>query len=208
MSIKEICPKISCTGCKACEMVCPRRCISMVEDSLSALYPKIDGTQCIDCGLCERTCPNNRSMVFHTPIDCYAAWSKDTNTRHSSASGGFAAELYNLVLQNNTFTAGVCWDAERGAYYMPVENREDINRVRNSKYVYSDTHGIYDEVKHRLEKGYPVLFIGLPCQVAGLYGYLKKDYKLLTTVDIICHGVAPSAYLSQHIKKIEQKKDI
>lgn len=206
MSMKEICLKNSCTGCKACEVVCPRKCISMEEDSLAALYPKIDGTQCVECGLCERTCPNNHSLVFHTPMECYAAWSKDADTRHSSASGGIAAELYNLSLQSNTFTAGVCWDAERGAFFMPIEKRDDIKRVRNSKYVYSDTNGIYEEIKHRLEKGNPVLFIGLPCQVAGLYGYLKKDYELLSTVDIICHGVAPSAYLDQHIKRIERKK--
>ena len=57
-----------------------------------------------------------------------------------------------------------------------------------------------------MQAGIPVLFIGVPCQVAGLYGFLKKEYDNLTTVDIICHGMPPATYLEQHIKSIEDKK--
>jgi coenzyme F420-reducing hydrogenase beta subunit len=40
-----------------------------------------------------------------------------------------------------------------------------------------------------LEEGKKVLFSGTPCQIAGLYSYLKKDYPDLFTQDFICHGV-------------------
>lgn len=204
--MEEICPKEKCTGCGACINVCPKKCITLAPDAMDALYPCIDQDLCINCSLCEKTCPNNREGIFHTPHTCYAAWSKEEQTRYNSASGGVAAELYKYALRNGIFTVGVCWDRDNGAYYIPVQNEADIKKVSNSKYVYSDSAGIYIVIKNKLEKGIPVLFIGLPCQVSGLYGYLKKDYQDLITVDIICHGVAPTEYLKQHIEQIEQRK--
>ena len=57
-----------------------------------------------------------------------------------------------------------------------------------SKYVQSDTYDSYKKVKNRLKKGQMVLYSGVPCQVAGLKGFLRKDYDNLLTLDIICHG--------------------
>ena len=48
--------------------------------------------------------------------------------------------------------------------------------------------------------------MGVPCQIAGLYGYLKKDYDELVTVDIICHGMPPAIYLKQHLESVERDK--
>lgn len=56
-----------------------------------------------------------------------------------------------------------------------------------------------------MKKGVEVLFIGLPCQVAGLKATLGKEYKNLLTIDLICHGVTPTVYLQQHIKNIEKQ---
>ena len=53
-----------------------------------------------------------------------------------------------------------------------------------------------------MNAGRKAIFIGLPCQVAGLLTYLGRDYDNLTTVDIICHGVAPTEYLRQHIVEV------
>lgn len=201
-----ICPKDKCTGCGACRDICPRGCISMIEDDLDALYPQIDHNLCVNCGLCRKTCPNNQEITFYHPTKCFAAWSLDSNNRKNSASGGIAAELYRYAINNNIFTVGVSWERKRGAYYIPVQAESDIEKVRNSKYVYSNTDGVFCIIKNKLDKGVSVLFIGLPCQIAGLYGYLRKEYDNLTTVDIICHGVAPTAYLEQHLSSIEAKK--
>lgn len=47
----------------------------------------------------------------------------------------------------------------------------------------------YREVKRFLKEGKKVLFTGLPCQIAGLNLFLKKEYTNLITVDLICEGV-------------------
>lgn len=203
---KVICQYNKCTGCAACMDVCPKQCISMQEDNLDALYPIIDESICINCGLCEKTCPNNIEITYRHPQKVWAAWSNDNEVRRTSASGGIAYELYRHWLKKGGVATGVVYDRETGCHFVLLEKESDIPATQNSKYTFSNTSGIYKKVKQKLLGGIPVLFIGVPCQVAGLYGFLKKDYKDLTTVDIICHGMPPASYLQQHIKEIEKCK--
>lgn len=203
---RVICSHDKCTGCAACRDVCPKQCITMRPDALDALRPVVDESICIDCGLCEKTCPNNRELSYKLPHRVWAAWSNDSDVRRTSASGGIACELYRYWIKNGGVATGVVYDRVEGCHFILLEKESDIKVVQNSKYTFSDTAGIYKIVKQKLQAGIPVLLIGVPCQVAGLYGFLKKDYDNLTTVDIICHGMPPATYLEQHIKSIEDKK--
>lgn len=203
---RVICNHDKCTGCAACKDVCPKQCIIMQPDDLDALHPVVDESICINCGLCEKTCPNNRELSYKLPHKVWAAWSNDSDVRRTSASGGIACELYRYWIKNGGVATGVVFDRDEGCHFILLENESDIKAVQNSKYTFSDTAGIYKVVKQKLQAGISVLFIGVPCQVAGLYGFLKKEYDNLTTVDIICHGMPPSTYLEQHIKSIEDKK--
>lgn len=203
---RVICNHDKCTGCAACKDVCPKQCITMQPDDLDALHPVVDESICINCGLCEKTCPNNRELFYKLPHNVLAAWSNDNEVRRTSASGGIACELYHYWIKNGGVATGVVFDRDEGCHFILLENESDIKAVQNSKYTFSDTAGIYKVVKQKLQAGISVLFIGVPCQVAGLYGFLKKEYDNLTTVDIICHGMPPATYLEQHIKSIEDKK--
>lgn len=203
---RVICNHDKCTGCSACKEICPKQCITMQPDDLDALHPVVDESICINCGLCEKTCPNNRELSYKLPRKVLAAWSNDNEVRRTSASGGIACELYRYWIKNGGVATGVVYDRDEGCHFILLENESDIKAVQNSKYTFSDTAGIYKVVKQKLQTGVPVLFIGVPCQVAGLYGFLKKEYDNLTTVDIICHGMPPATYLEQHIKSIEDKK--
>lgn len=202
----EICNHNECTGCAACRDVCPKQCIIMKPDDMDALHPSIDPNVCIDCKLCQKTCPNNRDVAFYTTQKVWAAWSKDGAVRHTSASGGIACELYKHWLKNGGVAVGVIYEREKGCHFVLIEDESVLADVQNSKYTFSDTNQIYKIIKDKLIADTPVLFIGVPCQVAGLYGFLKKDYANLTTVDIICHGMPPAAYLEQHINSIERRK--
>ena len=201
--MNEICDRKFCTACKACVSTCTRKCISMEKDSLDCPYPVIDQERCIECGLCKKVCPNSNVLDYHVTQKVLAAWSLNTETRKASASGGVAAELYKYAIENKWFSCGVSINREISSF-VEVNSFEDIKSVRNSKYVYSDTSNIYNTIKERLKSGQKALFIGLPCQVAGLYCFLGKKYSNLTTADIVCHGVVPTEYLKQHIDRIER----
>ena len=204
--MNEVCKHNECTGCAACRDVCPKQCITMKPDDMDVLHPFIDQKLCIDCKLCYKTCPNNRDVVFNTTKKVWAAWSSDDVARRTSASGGIAYELYKCWLKKGGVATGVVFDCEKGCHFILIEDEAVLCDVQNSKYTFSDTNQIYKVVKKKLNEGIAVLFIGVPCQVAGLYGFLKKDYANLTTVDIICHGMPPATYLEQHIKSIEDRK--
>lgn len=49
--------KTDCCGCWACENICPKNAITMIEDKEGFLFPEIDQSKCIKCGLCLKTCP-------------------------------------------------------------------------------------------------------------------------------------------------------
>lgn len=75
-----------------------------------------------------------------------------------------------------------------------IQNDDELGKVRNSKYAFSNTQSIFCEIKKELNVGKSVLWIGLPCQTAGLKKYLGEDTTKLITVDLICHGVCSVEY--------------
>lgn len=204
--MKKICEPSACTGCAACQQACPTHCITMQADTLGSMHPVI-GTECIDCDLCRKICPNNSSIRLTHPIACYAAWSLNTEHRKGSASGGVANELYRYFFKNGGRIFGVVYERSKGAYFKELLTVEDLLMSLNSKYVFSSTSNVFSEIKAYLSDGERVLFIGVPCQIAGLYAFLRKHYDNLITVDLICHGFAPNAYLEQHIESKEGYKN-
>ena len=45
-----------CTACTVCANVCPTKAITMEHNEQGFLYPKIDESKCIHCGLCAKKC--------------------------------------------------------------------------------------------------------------------------------------------------------
>jgi len=64
---------------------------------------------------------------------------------------------------------------------------------------------VFFDVKSYLEANRQVLFVGTPCQVAGIKMYLGKDYNNLYLIDLICHGVAAPKIWKSYIKHISKK---
>ena len=65
----------------------------------------------------------------------------------------------------------------------------ELAQFMGSKYAPSGLGNTFKEIKEVLEKGKRVMFVGTPCQNAGLSSFLKKDYPTLLQVDFICHGM-------------------
>lgn len=198
--------KQKCTGCMACLQVCPVKCISVREDDLGDLYPYIDRDTCIECGSCVKVCPEisiKHKGSMKKADQAYAVWSLNRNSRSASTSGGVAAEFYESALNQGYWICGVRYEEEYHVRHFLTKDQKDISAFRQSKYVYSETENIYGQIKELLRKREKVLFISLPCKVAGLYSFLgDKLVENLLTVDIVCHGTPPYAQLKEHIKKV------
>ena len=77
----------NCCGCTACMTVCKQKAISMKTDDKGFLYPEIDRSKCVNCGLCVKTCAFQKGYItpdnFDVPL-VYAVKHKDYNERKTS----------------------------------------------------------------------------------------------------------------------------
>lgn len=208
MNTHTIC-KSDCTACNACVNICPKQCIEFENGKAGYSFAVVHEEKCVDCHLCESVCPNLKPVKKAAPLRCFAAWALDTNIRTNSASGGIATVLYQYYSKQGYWCAGVRMKNKFEASYELLNPQEDKSCFSNSKYVYSDSEYIYLEIAKKMRNNQKVLFIGLPCQVAGLKNYLnvaKCSTDNLLLIDIICHGVTPGRMLQQHIAYLMKKK--
>lgn len=200
-----ICPKIDCTGCQTCRLICPKSAIRMEEDVKGHIYPMVNQRDCINCGLCIKHCPSVNRVPLNHPLKVLAGWIMDQKQRKSSTSGGISYALSKFIVQAEGYFCGVVWDKQACASKHFVTN--DINRLglfQGSRYSHSDVNEVFKEIRTLLIDGNTVLFSGTPCQVAGLKSFLRENYENLYTVDLICHGVPSKRVLRDRIKTIEK----
>lgn len=199
--MNQVCELKNCTGCWACVNTCPKHSISMSVGALGHLFPKIDASTCVDCGLCQKACPVNHPVQKSLPIHTYAAWAKDDEEYKTSTSGGIGSVLARKVIRDGGIVYGCAFLRDFDVRHIRVGNEDDLVLLKGSKYVQSSIKDTYSKVKEDLQSKLKVLFIGTPCQVAGLKNYLRKDYENLYIVDLICHGVPSIEFLRQHVKE-------
>lgn len=183
-----------CCGCRACEQICPKHAVSVRNDKEGFLKAYIDMATCIQCGLCSKICPARDRKKCFPPEKIYAATHKKDSVVRRSASGGMFSAFAEYVLKQNGSVYGCKLDEDFSPIQCRIEELKDLDILRRSKYVQSDTRYTFIQVKNDLIEGRMVLYVGTPCQIAALKSFLGKQYKTLYCVDLICHGV-PSAQL-------------
>ena len=199
--------KSKCSGCHACSSVCPKDCIKMVSDQEGFLYPLVDAENCVGCSLCEKVCPIlvPSSLVDKVePVTC-AVKNKDNNIREKSSSGGVFTAIAEYIIEQGGIVFGAGFDENFNVCHIKVEKKEDLEKLRGSKYVQSKIGYTYQETKEALISGKTVLFTGTPCQIGGLKAFLKKDYEKLYTQDLICHGVPSPSVWRKYLEYLQEK---
>lgn len=200
----EITDKKMCCGCTACVNVCPVQCIVMRRDRDEGFdYPVANPDICIGCGRCESVCPVLSPAFPAEPLAAYAV--RNEENVEGSSSGGVFPALAEAVLADGGIVFGAVMESDMKVGHAEAETMEDVQRMRESKYVQSDLYSVFADVREYLESGRKVLFTGTPCQVAGLNKYLGKDREGLMTVDVACHGVPGPGVWEQYVKALEKR---
>lgn len=212
LNTEKLCPQDVCTGCFACKQVCAKNAIQITEIK-GFLYPKIDAALCVDCGMCTKACPvlNNHldSESENHEEKSYAIWNKNVEDRVNSSSGGVFSALADKTLQEGGLVYGAAWDENMQLRHIGIDEPSQLDSLRRSKYVQSNTDGIYKDVRSQMKSGRKVLFCGTPCQVAGLLSFLgNKDYPNLITAGVVCHGVPSQKSFDNYLHGIEEEKKI
>lgn len=207
MAISQITEYDKCCGCSVCESICPKHCITMVPNNEGFLYPKINKENCIECQLCIKTCPINKSPYnlnedFNQKV--YACKNKDIKALRRSSSGGVFFELAQYVLTKKGIVFGVIYK-DKTTIFTTAETYEELLPMLGSKYVQSNKRFIWPKVKQELKNDRLVLFTGTPCEIGALKNFLKRDYENLICAEVMCMGVPSPIVFSKHLDDLEKK---
>lgn len=201
--------KVDCCGCNACGDICPRGAISFQTDNEGFWYPEVDYAKCIDCGLCEKVCPviNVDSLKKNDLLEpiCYAAEHKNLEVIFDSTSGGLFSAMAEIMYRTNGFVGGAIFNEDFSVKHFISDSKEDLPRLRSSKYLQSNLEGFYTQVQNLLKSGKRVLVCGTPCQMASLRSFLKKDYDNLIIADFICRGVNSPKVWRKYLDSFEER---
>ena len=205
----QITDKLKCCGWNACGDICPKDAITFKTDIEGFWYPEVDMERCIDCGLCEKVCPELhigelKKNDYERPITI-AAINKDMQVRWDSTSGGGFSALADVMYRKGGYVSGAVYNEDFSVSNFISDNPGDLLRLRSSKYLQSNAGGLYKQIRELLRKGEKVLACGTPCQMAALRSYLCKDYDNLIIVDFVCRGVNSPKVYRKYLDSLERK---
>lgn len=140
----------------------------MEYDEYGFKYPIVDYKKCVECGLCSLACP---SIYKNKSINkAYVCFSKDEKSRLTSSSGVIFEILSRYILNKKGVVIRAAFDENNNLNHIIVDNIYELEKVKGSKYLQSNLESIFKNIKILL-KDTKVLFVGTPCQVAGLKSY-------------------------------------
>jgi len=202
----EIVDKQNCCGCYARYNICPPKCIHMQPDVGGFWYPIVGIDECTECGLCEQVCPilKEKSEDNYEPL-AYACINNNESIRLESSSGGLFTLIAEQIIEDGGAVFGANFNENLEVEHSYVELKQELEKLRGSKYVQSKIGKTYEQAKQLLKSGRKVLFTGTPCQIGGLKSFLGKSYNNLLCVDIVCHGVPSPEVWKKYVDYRQEK---
>lgn len=194
----------NCCGCRACEMVCPKKAIKMEYDSKGFLLPRVQAADCIECGICKKRCPIEMPVMGNPAIKVYAARNQKDEVTKKSSSGGIFPVFAEEILNAEGVVFGCAFHEKMEAQHIKITSPAQILLLQGSKYVQSNTAHTYADARECLKEGKKVLYSGTPCQIAGLKAYLGSEYDNLYTIETICHGAPSPGVFQKYLQWLKE----
>lgn len=151
-----------CCGCTACASICAHDAITMKPDALGFLYPEVDRSKCVDCGLCEKVCAFNddydKSLNIDNPL-AYAARHKNEEELRYSRSGAVFVAMSDYILEHGGVVYGAGYADHFRVVHKRATTKEECSEFKGSKYVQSDMNTVFRQVKQDLKAGLVVFIL-------------------------------------------------
>lgn len=142
---------------------------------------------------------------MHRMTTLYACRNTNEEIRQISSSGGIYYLLAERIILQGGVVYAACYDDDLNVTHRCLYTQQDIRGSCGSKYVWSDIKGVFREIRDRLDQREQVLFVGTPCQAAGLLNYLQKEYENLLCVDFVCHGAPGQAEWKRYRESLQKR---
>lgn len=198
-----------CSGCGLCVVVCPVKCVSLVEDSEGFLVPVVSEGKCTRCGICLSRCPWMRtSDCGHVISEGFMVASKTRAGLSRSSSAGVFYHLAKWMMEEKGGTVfGAVLYPDGMVRHAWTESLDGIGSMQGSKYVQSDTLLAIEHLNTCMSEGRYALFSGTPCQIAAARSLVGELPNLLL-VELICHGVPCGKAWIQEVNRLKERHKI
>jgi coenzyme F420 hydrogenase subunit beta len=175
-----------CVGCGACAAVCPEGNIRLVDVEKEGIRPFVDAANCKACGTCVQACPGLYCAAVRLPtgtlhhlVDARKRWGNvvelwegfavDSEIRYKGSSGGLCTALSVCCLEQGVaggvVHVGVDPEAPWKNRTFRSISREEVLSRTGSRYSPASP---CDGLRQIEEAAEPSVFVGKPCDVAGL----------------------------------------
>ena len=135
----------------------------------------------------------------------YFVANKDPKILFNSSSGGAFYSIAFYVLNDlKGVVYGACMNDGVVSHIRIIDSTEIIN-ITKSKYSISNMGHCFSLCEQDLLNDKYVLFVGSPCQINALHGFLECkgiDKTKLICADFACHGNVPGHYLKQYLNEL------
>ncbi len=152
----RFCSDSRCTGCGACEAICPLKAISMARDPEGFSVPEVDESKCVHCGKCHTVCQVFVKKESSEDIHCFAVKNSDQIRRVSSSGGVFRA-LAEKTFSENGIVCAAGMDESYHVYHMFAADMEELQPMCGTYYVQSDLKDSFFKIREYLNAGKKVL---------------------------------------------------
>ena len=141
-------------------------------------------------------------------IAVYAGYLENDAEILTCSSGGIATALSRKMIRSGGYVVGAAYSADYyHVQYKIADSLEQLERFKGSKYVDVEKGTVFQDVKRLLEDEKQVLFFGVPCMVAAMRSFLKKEYTNLITCEMVCEGPTTADVHRQYIQYLETTFD-
>lgn len=201
-----------CCGCGACAAVCPTQAIRIIDNEKGFQEYSIEHIKCINCGQCKTVCPFHHveAISLSDKDYLYAVKSNDKKVLDISSSGGASYTISKLKNDRDYWISGAVYQTEDNRVkHILLPPKSNIIDISGLKYLQSRTADVFKEID-KLDSEDNLIFIGTPCQAAGMDNLLtyRGKRKNVLLMDLICHGV-PTQYLwKNYIQQLNKKYSI
>ncbi len=208
-NIKDVVDWRLCVGCGVCAYICPENKINLVDMVNDGIRPLIADEGCGPYCECLRACPGNEivhSSFAHNPeliaelqpgwgpiLEIWEGYTADPVMRFNGSSAGLATTLALYCLEKEDMYGVLHIEADpeepwRNRTVLSQDRKALLNRT-GSRYAPASPCDRLDQIESAQK---PCVFIGKPCDVAGLRKAQalrpELDRKVGVAIGIFCAG--------------------
>ena len=150
------------------------------------------------------------NLVCHSgkSMSAYACYNNQIEQRMLSSSGGIYFLLARKIIEEGGVVFAVVYNSKFETEHCEITKEEELYASLGSKYCTSILNDTFRKIKDYVKENKKILFVGTPCQCAGLTNFLGKDQEKVFLIDFVCHGVPSRKIWKAYLKKINPENDL